>query len=395
MENDAPWRRAAAERIEKIRKGDLTVVVADRIGRPLADAEVRLRQTRQAFGLGTGVSLAALTGPDGPRYQQLLTELFNVATLDDNLMWAPLAGDWGPTFTIQAAKDGIARLRAHGLDVRARVLVWPGWRHLPRALRAHEHNAGYLRTATMARIREVMTDVKGTVIQWDVLNAPFDDHELVDILGEGVMVDWFNAARAVDPGAKLFIDDGAILSGGGDARQASYEKTIRFLEEKNAPLDGIGMQGHFGASLTSPDDLLAILDRFAALGKTIWVTAYDVDVPDEGLAGRFTRDFYTTMFSHPAVGGVVMSRFWDGGRSKGNAALYRRDGSLTPAGEAFRELALASWRTDAAGRTDTAGKLSRRAFLGDFDVEVSFGGKTKVQKVRLAAPGAAITVAMP
>jgi GH35 family endo-1,4-beta-xylanase len=397
MEPGAPWRQAAAERIEKIRKADLTVIVTDRAGQPRVDADVRLRQTRQAFGLGTCVNPAQLHGPNGPRYQQALTEVFNVATLENNLKWVPLAGDWGPSFTIQSAKDAIAWLREHGLEVRGHVLIWPGWRNLPRGLRAHERNPGYLRTATMVRIRDVTTAVKGTVIHWDVLNEPFDNHDLTDILGEGVMVDWFKAARAVDPAAKLFINDTAILAGGGGdtPHRAQYEKTIRFLEEKGAPLDGIGMQGHFGAALTSPDDLLAILDRFATLGKTIWVTEYDLDIPDEELAGRFTRDFYTTMFSHPAVGGVVMWGFWDGAHWKHNAPLYRRDWSLKPAGEAFRELALQSWRTNVSGRTDADGKLSRRAFLGDYDVEVSLSGKTKKARARLEPSGATVTVVMP
>ena len=36
QEADAPWRKAAAERIDKIRKGDLTVHVVGADGKPLA-----------------------------------------------------------------------------------------------------------------------------------------------------------------------------------------------------------------------------------------------------------------------------------------------------------------------------------------------------------------------
>jgi GH35 family endo-1,4-beta-xylanase len=397
MEDGAAWRKAAAERIEQIRKADLTVIVKDPTGRLLADANVRLHQTRQAFGLGTCVNPVHLAGASDARYPQVLTVLFNVATLENNLKWVPLAGDWGPAFTIQGAKDAIAWLREHGLDVRGHVLIWPGWRNLPRALRAHERDPGYLRIATMQRIRAVMTEVKGTVIHWDVVNEPFDNHDLIDILGDDILVDWFKAARAADPGAKLYINDYAILSGGGgdSPHRDFYEKTIRSLEDKEAPLDGIGLQGHFGAALTAPEEMLAILDRFAKLGKTIWITEYDLDIPDEELAGRFTRDFYTAMFSHPAVGGIVMWGFWDGAHWKHNAPLYRRDWSLKPAGEAFRELALRSWRTDEAGRTDAAGRFARRAFLGQYDVEATFAGKTRAAKVRLEATGATVTLVMP
>src|ERR1035438_1146228 len=49
-EPDAPWRKQALERIEKFRKGDLTVVVSDAAGKPLSGVKVSLRMTRQAFG---------------------------------------------------------------------------------------------------------------------------------------------------------------------------------------------------------------------------------------------------------------------------------------------------------------------------------------------------------
>ena len=62
------------------------------------------------------------------------------------------------------------------------------------------------------------------------------------------MVDWFAAARRNLPGTPLFINDYSILSGGGQdvAHQDHYEATIAYLLEAGAPLDGIGMQGHFG-----------------------------------------------------------------------------------------------------------------------------------------------------
>jgi hypothetical protein len=48
-EPDAGWRSAAAARIEKHRKGNLTVTVLDGQGRPVPDAEVEVEMTRHAF----------------------------------------------------------------------------------------------------------------------------------------------------------------------------------------------------------------------------------------------------------------------------------------------------------------------------------------------------------
>lgn len=397
MEPDAPWRAAAEARIEQHRKAALAVTVKDKAGKVVPDAQVSAKLVRHAFGFGTCVPANLIVGPNAnERFKQHTVELFNVATLENDLKWVALAGDWGSGFSLDAAQGAIDWLRDKGLDVRGHVMVWPGWRNLPRFLRQYEKDPERLRSEVRKRIRDVGNATKGKLAHWDVLNEPFDNHDLMDILGQDVMVEWFKEARAVDPAAKLFINDYAILSGGGGgtAHRDHYEKTIQFLLAKGAPLDGIGLQGHFGAALTSPEDMLAILDRYAKFKKPIYVTEYDVVIDDEALAGQFTRDFYTTLFSHPAVQGIVMWGFWDGAHWKKNAALYREDWSLKPGGQAYRDLVLGAWRTDVSGKTDARGAFSTRGFLGDYEIAVDAAGKQKKVRAKLAPGGSTVTVVL-
>jgi GH35 family endo-1,4-beta-xylanase len=276
------------------------------------------------------------------------------------------------------------------------VLVWPAWRNLPRSLRAFERDPERLGLEVDRHVRELASALRGKLVHWDVLNEPFDNHDLMDILGRDVMIDWFRAARAADPGARLFINDYAILSGGGghSPHRDDYLETIRLLVEGGAPVDGIGLQGHFGTTLTAPEDLLSILDRFARFEKPIFVTEYDVDLGDETLAGEYTRDFYTTVFSHPAVGGILMWGFWDGAHWKSNAPLYRRDWSLKPAGLAYRDLVLGAWHTDERGQTDGQGVWTTRGFLGDYVIEVQVGGRQASVRAKLSAGGARVSVTL-
>ena len=65
-EADAPWRKAALARIEKIRKAPLVVRVLNAKGRPVAGARVEVRETRSAFPFGTAVSAKTLF-ESGPR----------------------------------------------------------------------------------------------------------------------------------------------------------------------------------------------------------------------------------------------------------------------------------------------------------------------------------------
>jgi hypothetical protein len=113
---------------------------------------------------------------------------------------------------------------------------------------------------------------------------------------------------------------------------------------------------------------------------------------DSELAGRFTRDFFTTMFSHPAVGGIVMWGFWDGAHWKNNAPLYAKDWSEKPAGRAYRELVLGEWSTRASGKSDRAGSFATRGFLGDYEVSAASGARKKATRATLGPGDSAVTV---
>jgi endo-1,4-beta-xylanase len=396
MEPDAPWRKEAAERIEKLRKAELTVVVVDAAGRPVPGAKLEIAQKKHAFGFGTCVPADALVGAGNARMQALIPELFNVATLENDLKWQPLAGDWGGGFTLERAKRAVAWLDERGLAVRGHVLVWPGWKNLPRYLKGLERQPEKLRAEVQKHVRELATAMKGSLVHWDVMNEPFDNHDLMDLLGEEVMVEWFKEARAADPRAVLFINDYAILSGGGGTtpHRDHYDKTIQFLLDKGAPVDAIGLQGHFGTSLTSPADMLKILDRYGRFGKPIWITEYDVVMDDLETAGAFTRDFYTTLFSHPAVQGIVMWGFWDGSHWKNNAAMYNSDWTLKPGGKAYRHLVLEEWRTNLTATTDTQGRLTTRGFLGEYEIRVSGAGHSQTVRPALGARGTTVNVTL-
>lgn len=84
---DAPWRKTAAERIERLRKANLTVT--DAAGKPLPGVKVRAQMKRHAFGWGSAVDARTLLGdgPDSERYRQIVTENFNKAVLENDMKW--------------------------------------------------------------------------------------------------------------------------------------------------------------------------------------------------------------------------------------------------------------------------------------------------------------------
>jgi endo-1,4-beta-xylanase len=222
-------------------------------------------------------------------------------------------------------------------------------------------------------------------VEWDVINEPFANHDLMDILGREEMVEWFKMAKNLDPKPRLFINDYPSLDGAATSNPHlnHFYDTITFLQKNGAPLEGIGFQGHFGSNVVPPERVLSGLDRFAKFGLPIAITEFDMDTQDEDLQARYMRDFLTATFSHPSVDSVIMWGFWEGRHWMPNAALYRQDWSIKPHGQVWLDLVKKAWWTNAQGATNTKGEYSTRGFYGDYIVTVNANGKTKTVNAKL------------
>jgi endo-1,4-beta-xylanase len=377
---DAPWRKLAADRIERFRKGDLTVRVIDANGKPLIGAKVRVRMKRHAFAWGSAVDANTLfgAGPDHDRYRQHILQNYNRVVLENDLKWSA----W--LYDPQPALFAVEWLRKNGIEVRGHCLVWPGKDNLPDSIDALLEKPRELIAAIDAHIRDEAAALRGQVVDWDVVNEPFtnlDVQAAVTALKRNSTPDWiekhasvlsgfFKAAREADPGARLYLNDYSILeTGGTDApHQEHFERTIWQLFAEKAPLDGIGIQGHFSEDLTDITRLWEILDRFGKLGLPIQITEFDINTYDEPLACDYTRDFLTAMFAHESVVGVMTWGFWENRHWIPNAAFYRADWSPRPAASKWENLVRKQWWTDVEATTDGTGVAKVRGFLGDYEI---------------------------
>jgi len=391
-EPNAAWRKAAEARIEKIRRGDLTVVVKDKAGKPVRGAEVSVRMRKHAFLFGTAVSGSALSGQrlsaeNLERYKQEIVRLFNFAVMENEMKWP----QWSNTASRPATLAAVEWLRESGLQVRGHNLVWPSWNNTNvKAAQDAKSDAAALAKVITDHIDETTTAFRGRLVDWDVINETFTNHDFMDILGRHAMVDWFKAARAGDPTAKLYINDFNILEGEDKAHQEDYAATIQYLIDQGAPLDGIGLQSHFPARVTPMDELMRRLDRFAAFGKELEITEFDIDTSDEATQADYTRDFLTAAFSHPSVKAFVMWGFWEGSHWRPRGAMLRRDWSRKPNAEAYNDLVFKRWWTNANGKTDRQGTFATRGFLGDYEIEAKAGGKSKTVRATLGNKGASV-----
>jgi len=379
---DAAWRKTAAERIERIRKTDIVVVVRDEAGNPIPNAAVRVKMKRHAFGFGTAIADGPVraTTADGQNYREWVPRLFNKIVTENVLKWPFFEQSGG-----RAGADAIfAWLPSTGITAaRGHNVIWPGGSNLPAdvqdMLKATPVDKDKLRQRIDAHIREVMTYAKGKVTEWDVLNEPYTNKDIQAVLGDEEMVRWFQIARDTDPGATLYINDYDITEGGGYSFQHinGYYNIIRFLLDRGAPVDGIGLQGHFNINLTPPDRVYEILDLFAGFGKDLQVTEFDVKINDEQLQADYTRDYLTLCFSHPAMKGFMLWGFWAGAHWLPASAMLALDWSPRPVYTVWNDLIYKQWWTDVTGTAGQDGIFRTRGFLGDYDVEITANGQTR------------------
>ncbi len=389
IEPDAAWRQEARERIERIRKQAVNIRVTDADGNPVPGATVRLEQTRHAFGFGTAVSVREMLGyailpgdsqqtkytekpSDVAMYQSVLLNNFDACGTENDLKWP----NWAESHLRTRTLHGLEWLQANGFkNIRGHVLLWPSFytSRTPAFVQNYKHDPAQLRQVIMDHIQDELTATAPYVNEWDVINEPRLNHEILDLLGgESFMVDVFEEARRWLPQGRLFLNEALTFTPG--ERVDELERMANFLIDEGAPLDGLGIQCHYsGWAVTPPLQILETLDRLAVLGKDIKVTEFDIDSPDDQFQAQYLRDFYTAVFSHPSATGIQLWGFWAGRHWNATAALWSLDWQIRPAGRAYLDLVRGEWWTQTSGQTDSDGTWSARGFKGDYRITTLIG----------------------
>ena len=384
-EEGAEWREQALQRIEQIRKGDLHLKVVDQQGNPVPEANIEVRMKQHDFGFGTAIATRwwYRDDADAKTYLEKLADLtgdgrtFNIAVFENALKWPAWENVWHTT--PEQNVEVVQWLKKQGMKVRGHNLVWPKWIHLPDDLENNKDNLNYLETRIEDHIREVAgyEGIHGQIDEWDVINEMTHCLDLENVFGtRRIYEDWINQTKQTDSNAVLYINEYSVISGGGKdvATQESYKSVIRQILDSGAPLEGIGIQGHMGTSLTPPEKILEILDDFGQFRLDISITEYDAKDLRGEIQADYMRDMLITCFSHPNVQNFLMWGFWDGSHWFEDAPIFTRDWSLKPSGQAFIDWVFEEWWSDANGVADNEGSYQPRLFYGGYEVVVEKNG---------------------
>jgi endo-1,4-beta-xylanase len=228
--------------------------------------------------IGTAVSWERVRGDEALR--SLFARRFDSLTPENEMKMAFLQPRRGE-FDFETADAMVRFARLRGARVRGHTLVWhqqnPGW------LTHGKWTAGTLEEALGDHVRTVVGHFRGRVDTWDVVNEPLEadgslragDAPWAPVLGASYIETALRAARAADPGARLFVNELAAEHPG--PKLDALVALAADLRARGVPLDGIGLQNHTTVGgFPDRDRLAAAIARFAALGLEVEITEMDV-----------------------------------------------------------------------------------------------------------------------
>ena len=394
-EVNAPWRKEALARIEKIRKGDFTIEVVDSTGKPISGAKVSVAMQRHAFGFGNAVNAEVLGAPEGDfpikpkrqitvswedaqKYREMVTKYFDRVTFESELRphnWQNLKSDnrvWQRRKTLLMDR-AFPWLLENNIAARGHYLGWA-----PMDFNAFEKQfvgkPDAHRKWLWSHMADVLPATNKYVNEWDTINhiIGWGKHTYEkEYGGPQIYADIMAEARRLAPDATHAINEGKVLPDG--YKREPYKEIIRYLNEQGQAPDMVGFMGHFGlTSLTPPEELLKVYDEFAEIAPRLQLSEFDVDAgDDEQLQADYFRDVMIASFSHPNFEAICQWGFWETLHWKPAAALWRKDWSLKPSGEVFVDLVAKQWWTNEELTTDDSGTCRLRGFLGDYKVTVT------------------------
>lgn len=355
--------------IERHRKGDFTVTVTGADGHPVGNARVSYRLEKHAFPFGTAISRRIFLRPpnDGDRRQYLhvLASYFNAAVHENALKWHAMEREPG-VLDEQTPLMMSQWCREHGIAMRGHCIFWGIESRVQPWVKRLDKDA--LEAAMKARARRLLTVFGDKIKEYDLNNEMMHGDWYARRLGLDNGAAYFKWCKQTAPDGIFYVNDYDILRGRLTERYVAH---IRDLLNSGAQVGGIGVQGHFGRRVPGNEELWRKLDALAQLNLPIKITEFDINTTDENQQARDLHRFYKVCFAHPAVHGVLMWGFWEGAHWRPNAALWRRNWSRKPAGDAYVSLISKHWMTQGEATTGADGRFGFRGFYGAYEVQLN------------------------
>ncbi|MDI6400537.1 endo-1,4-beta-xylanase [Balneolaceae bacterium ANBcel3] len=236
---------------------------------------------KDAFMIGTALNSNHIFGVD-TQGLELVERHFNAITPENIMKWEVIHPEPGQ-YDFEQADLLVEFAEENDMFITGHTLVWHS--QTPRWVFEDEEGELLTREALLERMRDhihtVVGRYKGRVQSWDVVNEALnEDGSLREslwyrIIGQDYLVKAFEYAREADPDAELYYNDYSLEI---PSKRAGAVELIKYLQENDAPVTGIGTQAHFMMDWPELEEVEQTVVDFAALGIDVMVTELDIDV---------------------------------------------------------------------------------------------------------------------
>ena len=223
-----------------------------------------------------------------PRYCRTMQREFNMAVLSE----FSTPDFWlGPgQYDFSALDRAVDYASQRGWRIRASHLIWGAPEYLPAWLKNSNYSKDEYIQIMEQYIKDVVGRYRGRVQEWSIANeatirswTPGMDF-WNDKIGPEYIALAFQTARQADPNGVLIFNDVNNQSSQETGSSGVVNKmyaTVEQLKSQGVPIDVVGMQMHLllpfeTAVPPQKADVIATMQKFAALGVRIYITEFDV-----------------------------------------------------------------------------------------------------------------------
>lgn len=233
-------------------------------------------------------------------YEDILDN-FNSMTCENEMKWSSVHPS-DDIYIYDEADKMISYAKEHHLNVRGHALVWH--EAIPAGVFLDKNQETISKEDLLKKMKNhifnVVKHFKDDVYVWDVVNEVIDENE--DPLNEDKtnvyrQSSWYNicgrdyilyafqyAKEALNEleeelgrkmNVKLYYNDYSLAN---PTKREKLVEMIKYLQENNAPIDGIGMQSHYHINSFSQVEFENSINTYSSMGLEVQITEFDVSV---------------------------------------------------------------------------------------------------------------------
>jgi len=370
------WFDSTNIRIDSIRKGNFIIKVRDKDGNSVKDSlTIKLVNHEFTWGITVGppISTEVFDWTNASTYR-----FFNSGVNGNEFKWSGVESQAG-VFTYAGFDTTLAYTEKIGWPLKGHCLLWGGtalnYHEVPQWVQALNKNA--MNDSCKARILRDVARYKGRVHEYDVYNEPTHTHFLTDSIGDSIIWNSFKWAHEADSTSQLYLNDYNLVEWG---EYANYLKILRSCLAHGAPIDGIGIQGHFPGRIGNFNSFKMYLDSLAKPGLQMRFTEFDMDVTKDGVSQKDQAMYYSKVlrysFSYPSITGFYFWGFQDPYVYRAGSGMYNANKTPKPAADTVYNLLHKEWSTNIIDKSNDSSYVFR-GFFGKYYVNAKFGSTWK------------------